>query len=543
MSDAKNPIGEKAGREKEAPKAGGGAHRIEGGIDAVVIGAGAEGLAAAAYLGKAGLRTVLAGAGSEIGGRIGAREIAPGVQGVDGEHLVTVLDPDVIAELDLYRHGLEFAARRLDTTYFFENGSVLRFDGDLAQAALLSLDHDDDREALERFMGEALEMAAFLRPVFRPFAFPGADASPRRALDKALAGAAPETAARLRQHLLSSADDILRARFGEGPLRTLLLAETAFRSAAPPNEPFSFLTLLRRFAGEAAGLQGAAAYPKGGAVSVIAALRRAAQAAKVDVRAATPVKSILIEGDRVGGVTLVDGGQLRAPIVVAAIDADQAYLEMIGAGLIDIGLQRALTARRPEIASARMQIVLKGVAQDDATRRNMMRRLVYAPSPEALAKAFNAARAGRMPDHLMVEAIFPTALDEGAALGKRQVVSVMAHPLPFAAAPDDAHRAAARTAILDSIEMFAAGFSGRIEADDLRLAADEAAAAKASPGACAARPDILRQWALSSATTGSGGIEGFYFCGPEAQIGAGLSCASGRAAARAALRAFKRGAP
>lgn len=538
MSDSKNPINEKDGGDQ--PNAS--AHLIEGGIDAIVIGAGADGLAAAAYLGKAGLRTVLVGAGPEIGGRIARREIASGVEGVDGEHLITQLDPDVIAELDLYRHGLEFAARRLDTTYFFESGGVLRFDGDLTQAALMSLDDDGDREALESFMADVLEMAAFLRPAFKSLAFPGADGNPQRTLEKALAGASPEMAARLRRYLLASADEIVRDRFGEGALRTLLLAETAFRTAAPPNEPFSFFSLLRRYAGEAAGLQGAAAHPKGGVVSVITALRRAAQAAKVDVRAATPVRSILIEGDRVGGVTLLNGGQLRAPLVIAAIDAEQAYLKMIGAQMIDIGLQRVLTARRPEVASARMQIVLKGVAQDDATRRNMMRRLVYAPSPEALAKAFNEARAGRVPERLIVEAIFPAALDEGAALDKRQLISVMAHPLPFDAEPDAERREAIRAAILDSIEMFAAGFSGRIEAEDLRLASDEAAAAKMSPAAYAAKPDVLRQWALSSAVTGSGEISGFYFCGPEAQIGAGLSCASGRAAARAALRAYRKGA-
>ena len=111
MNDAVKDI---ADPEGETQRAG----RIEGGIDALVIGAGVDGLAAAAYLGKAGLHTVLVGAGKEIGGRIAEREIAPGVNGVDGEHLVTMLDPDVIAELDLYRHGLSFAARRLDTTYF-----------------------------------------------------------------------------------------------------------------------------------------------------------------------------------------------------------------------------------------------------------------------------------------------------------------------------------------------------------------------------------------------------------------------------------------
>lgn len=519
------------------------AHRIEGGIDAVVIGAGVDGLTAAAYLGRAGLRTVLAGAGPEIGGRIAARDIAPGVVGIDGEHLITQLDPEVIDDLDLYRHGIEFAARRLDTTYFFESGRVLRFDGDLTQAALLSLEDDGDREALEAFMGDVLETAAFLRPAFHPAGFPGGGDNYQRALEKTLGQATPEMAARIRRYLFATADDVLRGRFGDGPLRALLLAETSFRSAAAPNEPFSFMALLRRYAGEAAGLQGAAAYPKGGAVSVVTALRRAAQAAKVDVRAATPIKSILIEGDRVAGVTLLDGGQLRAPVVIAAIDAHQAFHEMIGPEIIDIELQRLLSARKPEIASARMQIILKGVAQDDATRKNMMRRLVYAPSPEALTAAFIDARAGRVPERLIVEAVFPTALDEGAALDKRQVMSIIAHPLPFDAAPDAARREAVRSAILDSIEMFAAGFSGRIEAEDLRLACDDAAVARASAGAFAAKPGVMQQWALAAAVTGSARIGGFYFCGPEAQIGAGLSCAAGRAAAKAALRAYKKGAP
>ncbi|WP_375203664.1 phytoene desaturase family protein [Hyphococcus sp.] len=519
-----------------------GGNRIEGGIDAVVIGAGADGLAASAYLGKAGLRTVLVGAGPELGGRIAAREIAPGVTGIDGEHLITVLDPDVISELDLYRYGVEFAARRLDTTYFFENGGVLRFDGDLTQAALLNLDDDSDREALEAFMGDVLETAAFLRPAFHGGGYKGPGGDKQRALEKAVGQAPPEMAARIQRYLYATAEDILRARFEDSQLRTLLLAETSFRSAAAPHEPFSFMSLLRRYAGEAAGLQGAAAYAKGGAVSIIDALRRAAQGAKVDMRAAAPVKSILIEGDRVAGVVMDDGGQLRAPIVLAAIDARKVFQDMIGPGVIDIGLQRILTARRPEIASARMQIILKGVAQDEATRKNMMRRLVYAPSPEALSKAFMDARAGRVPERVIVEAVFPTALDEGAALDKRQVMSVMAHPLPFDEAPDADRREAIRSAILDSIEMFAAGFSGRIEVEDLRLTNDDAAAADAHMAAYAAKPDVLQQWALAAAVTGGPRISGFYFCGPEAQIGAGLSCAAGRAAAKAALRAYKKGA-
>lgn len=529
------------GADADANQAG----RIEGGIDAIVIGAGVDGLTAAAYLGKAGLRTVLVSAGVEIGGAIAAREVASGVEVVDGEHLVTLLDPQVIAELDLYRHGLDYAARRLDTTYFFDGGDALRLDGDLAQAAYLSLDEDNERDALHRFMNELLEAAVYLRPAFRPAVFSSGDPHYARALEKALGHAPLALSARIRQYLFSSVRDIVEDRFTDGPLRQLLYAEGAFRSGAAPHEAFSFMSIVRRLSGEAAGLQGASAYPSGGAVAVVSALRRAAQAAKVDVRAATPVSSILIEGDRVAGVMLKDGGQLRAPLLVASNSAAEVFLELIGGASIDIELQRVLSAQRAEISSARLHLVLKGVAQDDATKENLLRRLFYAPNVESVTSAFMEARAGRVPEKLIIEALFPSALDDHSGVGagseNRQVMSVLAHPVPFDARPDDARREAIKQAILTNIENFASGLSERIEVADLRLPDDDARASGSSAEAFAAKPDMMRQWALTSTVAASGQIGGLYCCGPEAQIGAGISCASARASAKAALRAYKKG--
>ena len=120
-------------------------------------------------------------------------------------------------------------------------------------------------------------------------------------------------------------------------------------------------------------------------------------------------------------------------------------------------------------------------------------------------------------------------------------MSVMAHPLPFDGVPDEARREEIKKAVLASIEVFAGGLADRIEVTDLRLPSDDAAKLGADASTYAAKPDILRQWALAAATAASGRIGGFYFCGPEAQIGAGISCAAGRGAARAALRAYRKG--
>lgn len=514
------------------------AGRIEGGIEAVVLGASADGLTAAAYLGQAGLKTVLLDTGAEIGGAIRQREFTPDATCVDGEHLIHALDPETIADLDLYRHGVAYASRRMDTVYFFEDGQSLTVDGDLSNAAASIDEAAGGGPPFQMLAQEALEMAAQLRPAFE-VALAGRGRARQRALTKA-ADSSSDAPRRLNHYLLSSGSDVLDGYLPDGLLKTAMLAEIGFRSAAPPGEPFSFMNLIRRWAGEASGLQGAIAYPHGGAVTVINALRRAVQAAKVEIRAASPFRKILVERDQVAGVQLENGGQIRAPIVIAALDARRTFLNLMGARDIDIEFQRAITASSSVIAPARLHLMLEGFARDDQTREKLAKRLLYAPSADRLARAFAAARAGDVPEDLIVEAIFPAAI-EGAADDNHLLLSAMAHPLPLDPAPDDARRDAIAAAIKANIEKFAPGVADRIEASDVSLPADLAATAGMHPAAFASRPGVLQQWALAGQMVTAGGVDGLYFCGPEAQIGPGVTCTAGRIAAKTAIRRMKRG--
>ena len=523
--------------ETEEPQSAG---RIEGGIDAIVIGASADGLAAAAYLGKAGMRTVLFEESAEIGGPVRSRDIAPGVIGTDAEHLIRILDPDVIAELDLYRHGVKYASRRLDSVYYFDDEESLQLDGDLQHAADLMLD-DDIRDQFSKFMQQALELAAFLRPTFAPVRAAGDERANKQAVEKALSQASPEMSTLISRYAMMSIEDALNSAFEDGPVKTLLTAEASFLSGAAPHEAFSFMSFLRSLAGESAGLQGASAYPEGGAVTIISALRRAVQAAKVEIRAASPVKSILIEWDRAAGVILENGGQVRAPVIINALDARRAFLDMIEPGVIDIEFQRMLTAPQSHLASARLQVTLRGAAKDESTEENMRRRLVYAPSPEQVRRAFIDARAGRVPETPIVEAIFPGVLDPETAMDGGQLISIVAHPFPFDEAPDARQRNDITRAILEMLEKIAPGVGEQVDIIDLQLPSDLAKTTGANAAAFAAKPAVMQQWALAGITVSASDIGGVYFCGPEAQIGAGLSCAAGKNAAKAALQEFKKG--
>lgn len=504
--------------KEQAPKLGG---RIEGGFDAIVIGASLDALAAAGLLGKAGLKTILLGAGGPALDDE-RREFAPGFFCIDGEHLVTHLDPALAETLELYRHGLSFASRRIDTVYYFSDDGALHMDGDLYNTReSIAAMTEDDADAYAEFLEAALDAARALRPFF--------DAAPAPALSEPLSSAAE-------RFLSASVDDIVESTFTDWRLKALLSAEASLRSGLRPSEPFGFASLIRRWAGEAAGLQGAAAYPVDGARGVKMALRRAAQAGGVDFRPSTGVRRVLVEWDAVAGVETTDGGQIRAPIIVSALPARKAFIDFIGPSKLDIEFQMALASEKPRIASAWVNFALTGEPSDERTRANLARRLVYAPDQDELRRAYSAARRGEVEAPLIMEALIPSAFDKALAPEKGHVVSAIAHPVPFSEEPDARLTKRIKEAARKTFERMAPGATGRIVAVDVRLPADEAAASGAPAEGFAATSSMIEMWARARKLAGASRIEGYYFCGPEAEIGPAASGAAGRRAAEAAMR-------
>lgn len=518
------------------------AARIEGGYDAVVLGGGVESLTAAAYLGRAGLSTLLLDPEVEVGAAFADRVFAEKFEAPSFEHLVYGLDPRVVRELSLYRHGLAFAARRLETTYFAAGEDPFILNGDVWRAKDSLTDRfPDEATDGERFLKEAVstaEAASFvLSGDWAGDAGAGLDGLMTRFAERA-----SRKSSAIGRRAFASATDILAEQFASDALRAVFCAEATFRYACEPGDDYSFLGLLKRLGGEVSGLRAAIGYPEHGMSGLIQALRRSAQAAGVEFRTGVQLSRVLIEWDGAAGVELADGGQVRCPIVVSGLDAARTFVDLIGPAELDIELQDEASRTTSGIGTAKLNLAISpeaAIARDSVARLGAPARALISGDVAGLGRAFAAARRGSAPDTPTIEAVvLPTPTDDEAILTSGLIVSAHIHPTPAEPRADVRRKVQA-----DAVQRLSVlGFDplSDILTSEIQFPSDIAKRHGANVSSACARPPVFEQLLRARLFGADMKLAGFRFCGVEAEIGVGVSGAAGRRAAKAAVRDAKR---
>ena len=514
LSNGRCPMGEVQDGEEPGVNAASPTGGIESGIDAIVLGASFDGMVAAARLGKAGLKTILFEQETK------EESDASAGQSITADSLLSMLDSKVVSELELYRMGLNYAARRLDSIYFMDEGETISLDGDFHGAS----QHLDDAEIepFSDFSKKILNAAAVV-------ALP--------------AGARVNGQATNSDHddfafRVGAVDEILSATLPRVPLRTAMAAECVYGFDCAPSEPFSFGGMLSRMSGEIAGLPGAMAYADGGLSGVMQTVRRAVQANKVDVRRTPSVQEILIEQDGVAGVRLASGGQIRAPNVISALNANETFLDLVGAGQLGVEFQSALSVPEPRVAKVQLQLEITGAVTDERTLQLMRKRIVYAPPAHAMSEAIFQARRGQVPDAMILEIFFPDVL-AGREETETYSIIVTAHPLPIEMADGKKRKAQVEKTILSLVDRIAPNVRKRIQSQSL-LTADDMSKRDTPMGWLNAQRPVMQQMALAQKLKNASGVSGLYFCGSEVGVGGPLCGRAGLQAARATIDGRRR---
>ena len=513
--------------------------------NAIVVGAGHNGLCCAAYLAKAGYDVVVLEAADSVGGTADTREFAPGFRASGCAQFVTGLSAEVVRDLDLERHGLSFSERSLATIALAENGETVRIDGDALDGAVSERDrskHAEFRRQVDRFAGL---LGRYLKK--SPPKLANNDA--RDKLTLAQLGLDIRRLGRddmrdfLRVIAINSYD-WLNEFYDNDLIKGAYALDSVLGGRIGPRSPTTVFTLLYRFAGDAGPSRGAFGQPDGGMGSVSNAFLGAAESAGAQVRTGSPVEEIIVEHGKVTGVRLAGGEVIRSLTVVSGADPKTTLLSLVGARHLETGFTRRVANYRTRGNAAKINLALSampgfnGVAESD-----LGERLVIAPDMDYVERAFNPAKYGEYSPEPVLEIQMPSVRDLTLAPAGQHVLSATVQYAPYdlRADWDDDSRGAFFETVVTTLERYAPGIRELILDQEMLTPLDIEEHYRISGGHWHHGELVLDQFLFVRPVVGAAQyampVDGLYLCGAGAHPGGGVTGLPGRNAAKTILAA------
>lgn len=442
--------------------------------DAIIIGGGTNGLACAAKLQSAGRKVLVLEAGMEPGGTAIGPEFAPGFGRPALAHIAHQTDPRVAKGMALAQHGLSYIADNLDSTSLSATGDHLVLQG--AFGATVQGLSPADTAAWAALRTQLLSFARVLTP-FKQMTPPrlakgvGNDYLRLARFGLGVRALGKADFRELLRMLLINVADVLNDELQDDRLKGLIGFDATLGSWLGPQSPNSLILLLNRLAGECDGRVAALGLPAGGMQSVAAAMAKSAAAAGVMIRTKARVDRLIIEKDRACGVALSGGEELRAPLIISAINPKTTFLNLVGSAYLDTGFVNRIRSAKSRGAAAKLHLAL--TAAPDFRGAALTGRLVIAPSLRAVENAYNAVKYNEVPEQPVMEIILPSAFEGGHAPPGQHLLSAIVQFAPHAPkAGHDAARADMLAQTLAVLETNAPGIGALISHAELLMPYD-----------------------------------------------------------------------
>jgi phytoene dehydrogenase-like protein len=509
--------------------------------DAIVIGAGQNGLAAAARLAHAGKKVVVLERRAGVGGLCGTIELHPGYEVPGILHDEGLVSPRVVAALGLEKHGLAF--RDAPPTYLAEEGGPgILLDRDPARAnGELGGRSRHDAEAYTRYRA----FMAKLRPLIaQVMTSPPPPLSPSGAgdfWDLAKRGLGLWRLGRHDTLELMRVAPMCVADFLNEQFQTPLLVEGLAAPAVVGTfaGPWSAGTTTNLLLHEAAPGRHVA----GGPPALIAALERAARAAGIEIRTGAEVERILVDGGRAVGVSVGgDGAAIDAATIIATCDPRRTFLDLIPPGTLPISVEEEFRRIRMRGTAAKVHLALDGhleLAARPGQRYESIR--IGGGHVDDLERAFDAVKYRAVARKPHLELRVPTVADPSLAPAGGDVVSILvsyvSHDVDSGWTEE--RRAALLESVLAILDRHAPGVRQRIVAHQLATPADLEEEYALTGGQLHHGEPALDQLLVlrptPSAARFASPVPGLYLGGSGGHAGGGITCTPGWLAAAAAI--------
>jgi phytoene dehydrogenase-like protein len=505
-------------------------------FDAVVIGAGHNGLVCASYLARAGLKVCVLERSDRVGGACVTEELFPGFLVSTAAYTVSLLLPEIIHDL-----GLKLDIRIKDPTFFApyeDGGGLLLWRDPKARAEEIAKVSMKDAEAYPRFEALFDEAARRLETLVT---FPATRKQVRREFRRS------EVEDLFARTVDGSIADLCEEYFESDAMQGLMASQGVIGSSAGPRTPGSAYVFLHHAFGRATGERGVWGLVRGGMGAITEELARVAHEAGVELRLESPAARLKLDAARrAAGVVLETGEEIDAPIVMSNADPRRSTAlvpeeTLPGEFLDDIAtLPMEGTVVKVNCALGGLPR-FTGMTRDRSVGPEHVGTITVAPSIEYLEYACRAAGEGRPADAFFCEAWIQTATEEDLAPKGKHTLSVFAQYAPYTLAEGtwDTRREEIGDRVVASLERFAPGLGDLIEGR-LVLGPPDLEARFSLTGGHIFHGEILPDWLFDKRPSRPWHryrfpIPGYYLCGSGAHPGGGVSGAPGRNAARAAL--------
>ena len=474
--------------------------------DAAIIGAGADGLAAAATLGRSGLKAVIIERNEHPGGRCMLREFHPGFRAAPFVDELAPVPPQIAWDLDLARRGAVFIPAPVSSGLWPDRAKMVR------SSELARLSNGLVHQALERAEQD-------VAPKPRPVPWLGSAREPTPWPGDALA--------------LRSLEAQVREIIGDETAASVAIAGALCGRAAHPALAGSSLHLL---------VPGGSGLVVGGLSKLADALVSAAQDAGAELRCGSEVTDIRCSDSKTCGVTLADGTEIEARGVISTLDLKRTFLSLFEWNALPKGLANHAATFRMAGSTARLLLALESLPEPSAfATANLFRGPIHiAPAADDFAAAYSAWRAGTLAERLPLTLRFVSVTDPSLAPIGSATMTVTAGAVParlFDGAWTHEKREALRQRMLASIEYVLPGSRAHVLASELIVPPDIEDALGLTEGdlwggeIAADQMLALRPWLDCAAPRTP--IGGFYLAGPSTTAGVLSTCGAGVLAAQA----------
>ena len=522
--------------------------------DAIVIGGGHNGLVNAAYLGRAGLKTLLLERRPLLGGASVTEEIFPGFRYTVFSYVVSLFRPEIIRELKLAEHGLTILPLEStlsplpDGKFLYRGPDHFESYRSIARFSRRDADAYEDYGRTMFFMAKAVKYILGVIPSDPSSLKPG-DLGGLLQMARHFTGLDKEQFSTLVRLMTMSSAEFVARWFESEPLMGTLSASGIIGTFLGPRSPGSAYVLLHHYMGEIDGNYRAWGFAKGGTGGIAEAIASSARSLGVEIRTGAPVAQVQVKDGRASGVVLENGEEIYARTVISSLDPRQTFLRFLEAGLLPDEVLEGVQRYVYRGSSGKVNLALDAAPQIaclPGEGAHLRGAISISPSVDYIERAYDQAKYGEFSRRPYIDVILPSMIDPGMAPPGKHVMSCFVQYAPYKLRQGswDEQREAFGDAVIETLSEYIPNLKKIILHRQVLTPLDIERTTGLTQGNIFQGELSLSQLFFLRPAPGLAQyrtpVSGYYQCGSSTHPGGGISGAPGRLAALEILKDMKR---